>query len=57
MLLLLTGAETLKAIKKRVEEGAELSKEDIAKVPKPVTGELLFGHDEKARIAKIRAVV
>ena len=52
---LLTTAEKLKALKKKVTDGGALTKEDTAAV-KPVSAEVIFGYTEAQRIAKLNEV-
>jgi len=54
-LKLLTIAERLKELEKKVSEGGALTKEEIASV-KAISGEMLFGMDEAARKLKIKEV-
>ena len=53
--VIMTRAEEVKAIEKKVRKGGQLSNEDL-KVVKSVDGQLLFGYDEKTRLQKLQQV-
>ena len=53
--MIMTRAEEVKAIEKKVRKGGQLSNEDL-KVVKSVDGQLLFGYDEKTRLQKLQQV-
>ena len=52
---LLGVAEKLSALQKRLEEGANMTKEETTHV-QAVTGELLFGYNEAERIRRLNVV-
>jgi len=52
---LLSVAENLKKLEKKISEGGNLTKEDIAQV-KAVSGEQLFGYSEQERIRLLNEV-
>jgi len=52
---LLSVAEKLKQLEKKISEGGNLTKEDIAQV-KAVSGEQLFGYSEQERIRLLNEV-
>ena len=53
--VIMTRAEEVKAIEKKVRKGGQLTSEDL-KIVKAVDGQLLFGYDEKTRLAKLQQV-
>ena len=53
--VILTHAEAVKKIEKKLSSGGELSAEDT-KLCKNVDGELLFGYSEAERLKKLDAV-
>ena len=55
LMTLLSVAENLKKLEKKISEGGNLTKEDIAQV-KAVSGEQLFGYSEQERIRLLNEV-
>ena len=53
--VIMSKAEEVKKIEKKVRKGGQLSKQDLEMV-KPVSGELLFGYNEQTRLQKLKEV-
>ena len=52
---ILTKAEAIKAVEKKLRKGGEVTREDLQVCTK-INGELLFGYDEKTRLKRLHDV-